>query len=107
MPDEEKPTNDLLIGQLMGKLDTFIDHTKETNDLFREGMTRHFADQQAHSGVIPRIESLENTRRWGRRRAAIAAVSVPATGAAVAKLGWLGKVIAAITAASAVSGGPT
>lgn len=96
MSDSEKPSNDLLIGQLIGKLDTYIDHQKETNDLFRQGMTRHFDDTQAHEGVIPRTISLEKSRGNIRKLILAAFLGGPTVGAVGAKAGWLGNIISSL-----------
>lgn len=60
-------------------------------------MKNHVVDPQAHSGIIPRTESLEKSRRWFRRVAIASVVTPTAGGTVAAKMGWLGKIMAAVT----------
>lgn len=69
-----------------------------------EVMKSHMTDPQAHSGTIPRIASLEKSRRWFRRAAVASIITAPAGGTVAAKMGWVGKVMAAV-AETAVGGG--
>lgn len=87
------------LGTLNGALGQVIKHQDSMLIL----MQAHMIDQQAHSGVIQRVQSLEGTRKWFRRSMIAGAVTTPVAGAA--QLGWVGKIIAILKAGSAIGGG--
>lgn len=80
------------VGEMTGKVGELTDVMKT-----------HLVDPQAHSGVIPRVTSLETTRKFFRRSLIAGAVTTPVAGAA--QMGWVGKLLAIVKAGVAVGGG--
>lgn len=91
------------LGTLNGTLEQVVKH----QDSMLLLMQAHMVDPQAHSGVIPRVTSIETTRKWITRTLIAGAVATPAAGAVAASPnGVVAKILSLIKIGSAAGGAP-
>ncbi len=83
------------VGKLTGKIDTFVTVQMDYNNRVTNLLEKHETkDENAHKEILGDINSLKTSRKV--QRAIIATSAVSTTGAA-AKMGWLGKLLTAVS----------
>lgn len=77
----------------------------QANRELTAAISNHILDPQAHSGVIPRVASLEKINRLKRYATGLTVMGAGGTAVAGTKLGWVSSIIAAAKSALLSGGG--
>lgn len=110
MSDDPTAMRDMAtqIGNLNGTLGQFLRNQEKTNDRIMDLMEKHVdKDEKSHGTISKDIESLKTSRKV--QRAVVATATVGSVGGAGVgmKVGWLGKILSVLAAATSAGTGIT